>query len=547
MTNLEIAQAATLLPIDQIADNAGLQPDDYEPLGRYKAKLTYQAMERLAADPKGKLILITAITPTPAGEGKTTTCVGLAQGLQKIGRSAIPAIREPAMGPIFGVKGGACGGGYSQVLPMEEINLSFTGDFPAITAAHNLLSAMLDASVYHGNPLNIDVRSLWWPRAVDMNDRALREIVIGLGGKTNGYPRQDRVVITPASEVMAALCLSNTIAELRERLGRIIVALTPDNKAVTAADLKAHGAMAAILRDAIRPNLVQTIEHGPALVHGGPFANIAHGCSSVIATRCGLALADYLITEAGFAADLGAEKFMNIVSRSLGRGPDAVVLVCTVRALKHHGQGDDLTAIKSGMDNLLRHASHLQRYGRPVIVAVNRFPSDTEGELTAIRSVAAESGLSVVVADPWNQGGEGCVDLAEAVAKAADEPGEFQHLYSLEDDEATKLDSIARLAYGAEGVELTPTARRSIRWAVDNGYPNRPICVAKTQYSFSDDPKKLNAPMGFRITVRDVKLAAGAGFLIALAGDIMLMPGLGATPSAQKIDVDERGTITGLF
>lgn len=547
MTNLQIAQAATLLPIDQIAENAGLQPDDYEPLGRHKAKLSYQAMERLAANPKGKLILVTAITPTPAGEGKTTTCVGLAQGLQKIGRSAIPAIREPAMGPIFGVKGGACGGGYSQVLPMEEINLSFTGDFPAITAAHNLLSAMLDASVYHGNPLNIDVRSLWWPRAVDMNDRALREIVIGLGGKTNGYPRQDRVVITPASEVMAALCLSNTIAELRERLGRIIVALTPDNKAVTAADLKARGAMAAILRDAIRPNLVQTIEHGPALVHGGPFANIAHGCSSVIATRCGLALADYLVTEAGFAADLGAEKFMNIVSRSLGRGPDAVVLVCTVRALKHHGQGDDLTAIKSGMDNLLRHASHLQRYGRPVIVAVNRFPSDTEGELTAIRSVAAESGLSVVVADPWNQGGEGCVDLAEAVAKAADEPGEFQYLYSLEDDEATKLDSIARLAYGAEGVELTPTARRSIRWAVDNGYPNRPICVAKTQYSFSDDPKKLNAPMGFRITVRDVKLAAGAGFLIALAGDIMLMPGLGATPSAQKIDVDERGTITGLF
>jgi len=513
------------------------------------AKLSHPAMDRLrSVSKKGKLILVTAMTPTPAGEGKTTTTIGLAQGLNKIGKTAIPATREPALGPIFGIKGGACGGGYSQVLPMEEINLFFTGDFPAVAAAHNLLSAMVDAHIHNGNALGLDVRSIFWPRTVDMNDRALREIVVGLGGRVNGFPRSDGFVVAPASEVMATLCLARSLEELKERLGCIIVGENAERKPVTARELKANGAMAALLRDAIRPNLVQTIEGGPALVHGGPFANIAHGCSSLIATECGLGMADYLITEAGFAADLGAEKFLNIVCRHLGRGPDAIVLVGTVRALKHHGGQDSIDGVKEGMKNILRHAAHLKLYGPPVIVSINRFPTDTDEEYDAIRAICAENGLPCVVANPWGEGGAGCTDLAEAVADAADQESDFQHLYPLDMPLGNMIETICKKAYGAASVSIDLVASRRLKWAMENKCSqDMMVCIAKTQYSLSDDPKALNAPTDFEVEIREVRASAGAGFVVALTGDIMLMPGLGKEPNAERIDVDPSGRITGLF
>ncbi len=543
MTNLEIAQAATLSPISEIAETCGLDTSDYEPLGNFKAKLTYEGMARLRSQQQGKLILVTAMTPTPAGEGKTTTCIGTAQALQKLGYKAVPAIREPALGPIFGVKGGAAGGGYSQVLPMQDINLFFTGDIPAICAAHNLLSAMIDASIMHKNRADLDVRNISWPRTVDMNDRALRDIVVGLGGKSNGYPREDGFVVAPASEVMAVLCLSKSLEELRERLGSIIAGLTPANKAVTARDLGVNGAMAALLRDAIRPNLVQTMERGPAFVHGGPFGNIAHGCSSVIATECALGMSDYVVTEAGFGADLGAEKFMNIVTHSLGRGPDAVILVVTVRAIKHHGDGD----LVAGFANVKQHIQHLKAYGVPLVVTINRFPDDTDSDFDQIIERYSQQGVVCIPADPWAGGGEGCIELGEAVAKAAEEPASFRRLYEPSDDALKKLEAIVSTGYGGDGVDLSPEAQRHLDWAQENGFGDIPFCIAKTQYSFCADPRAKGAPKNFRIRLRDIKLSAGAGFLVAQSGDILLMPGLGSEPATLKIDVDGAGQISGLF
>jgi len=548
MTNLEIAQAATLQPITEIGEKAGLSEEEISPIGRHMAKLTPQCVERLAGmKSKGKLILVTAMTPTPAGEGKTTTTVGLAQGLRMIGQTAVPATREPALGPIFGIKGGACGGGYSQVLPMESINLFFTGDFPAVQAAHNLLSAILDAHIHNGNAEGIDVRTITWPRTVDMNDRALREIVVGLGGKPNGFPREDGFVIVPASEVMATLCLSRSLAELKERLGKIIVGLRADLSPVTAQDLHAHGAMAALLRDAILPNLVQTIEGGPALVHGGPFANIAHGCSSIIATECGLGMADYLVTEAGFGADLGAEKFLNIVCRHLGRGPDAIVLVGTIRALKHHGGEDSPAGVRKGMANVLRHAHHLRYYGPPLILAMNRFPTDTDEEYAVVREVCDAHRLKMVVANPWGEGGKGCTELAEAVVCAAAAKSSFRHLYPEDASPAQMIEAICKTAYGAGTVSIDLTASRHLRWATEHKKGELLVCIAKTQYSLSDDAKALNAPEGFEVEIREAKTSAGAGFVVALAGDIMLMPGLGKDPAAFRIDVASDGRISGLF
>lgn len=543
MTNLEIAQSVKLRRIAEIAEECGLSETDCEPLGNYKGKLTYEGMDRLRSQQHGNLILVTALTPTPAGEGKTTTCVGLAQALNRAGRRAVPALREPALGPVFGIKGGAAGGGYSQVLPMEDINLFFTGDFPAICAAHNLLSAMIDASIMHGNPHGLDVRNISWPRTIDMNDRALRSIVVGLGGLSNGYPRQDGFVVAPASEVMAVLCLSKSIDELKSRLGNIIVGLTPDKRAVTARDLNASGAMAALLRDAIRPNLVQTMEGGPAFVHGGPFGNIAHGCSSVIATQCALGLADYVVTEAGFGADLGAEKFMNIVTHELGRSPNAIVLVVTVRALEHHGDGD----IAAGFDNVRRHISHLQMYEVPMTVAINEFHTDSKEQHERISDLCQSLGVSCVTSSPWLKGGDGCVDLAEQVVDLCTRPCVFKRLYEPTDTEEAKLNSIVKHAYGGEGVEISAAAAKHMAWAESNGFPDLPICVAKTQYSLSADPKLKGAPKGFKIKLRDVTLSAGAGFLVAHAGDILLMPGLGRSAAAERIDIDGTGKISGLF
>lgn len=542
MTNLEVAQRAKLAPIESIASRAGLDSDDFEPLGRYRAKLTIQGMRRLEGrKARGKLVLVTAINPTPAGEGKTTVSIGLAQGLSRLDAKAIPAIREPALGPVFGVKGGACGGGYSQVLPMEEINLFFNGDFPAITAAHGLLSTMLDASLHEGNPLGIDVRNIWWPRAMDMIDRALREIVVGLG-QGNGPVRSDSFVITPASEVMAALCLSGSLHNLKERLSSIIVGLGKGGKPITAGDLHAAGAMAAILKDAIRPNLVQTVEGGPAIVHGGPFGNIAHGCSSVLGTRCGLAMADYLVTEGGFGSDLGGEKFLNIVCPQLGIHPDAIVLVATVRALRHHGKGD----LKEGLANLGQHIRHLSSYGPPVVVGVNRFEDDTEEDLKAVCDYACEREVSAVECDPWHQGGAGCEALAEKVALYADDGGCFKAMYQASDPFVIKLEKLVKNVYGGTRVTLSKSAEKRIQWAEEHGYGDLPVCVAKTQMSLSDDSRLIGAPKDFELHVREVRLSAGAGFLVAICGDIMLMPGMGRTPAALQIDVDDEGVIHGL-
>lgn len=530
--------------IAEVAASAGLSSTDYEPLGHYKAKFTGDGVRRLTDKGKdGKLILVTAMSPTPAGEGKTTVTVGLSQGLNRIGRKAIPAIREPALGPIFGIKGGACGGGYSQVLPMEDINLFFTGDFPAITAAHNLLSALFDAHLQNGNELGIDMRSPMWPRTMDNNDRSLREIVVGLGGRSNGVVRQDGFVITPASEIMAILCLSQNFADLKERLGNIVVGVTTDRKPIYARDLKAVGAMAALLRTAIRPNLVQTMEGGPALVHGGPFGNIAHGCSSIIGTKTALGMAEFTCTEAGFGSDLGAEKFMDIVCPRLGRGPDAIVLVATIRSCMHHGGGD----LKKGSANLLRHVRHMSSYGPPLIVAVNRRAEDCPEEHEELIGILNAEGVQAVSADPWNGGGPGCEKLAAEVAELAYKPSTFAPLYTPEMSAYEKLTTVVQRCYGGSGVVLSEKAKKDLAWIEKNGFGNLPVCVAKTQYSVSDDATKLNAPEDFQINVREIRLSAGAGFLVAVSGEIMLMPGLGKTPAAFNIDVDEDGKITGLF
>lgn len=546
VNNLEIAQAATLRPIQDLVAEAGLSDSDYDPYGRYKAKLTAGGLERLSQKSPGKLVLVTAITPTPAGEGKTTTCVGLAQGLCAIGKTALPAIREPALGPIFGIKGGACGGGYSQVLPMEDINLFFTGDFPAVAAAHNLLSALLDTHLNFGNAAGLDVRERLWPRTVDMNDRALRQVVVGLGGKNGGVPRQDEFVITPASEVMATLGMARDLADLKERLGDIVIGSTRKRAPVRARDIQANGAMAVLLRDAVRPNLVQTLEGGPALVHGGPFANIAHGCSSVSSLRAGLGMVEFTITEGGFAADLGAQKFLSLIVPRLGKAPDAIVLVATLRALAHHGEGE-LDPIASGCANLFRHAEHLKRYGPPVVIALNRFAGDSDAELEKVVKLCAEQDLVAVIADPAGSGGVGCRQLAQTIADACATPSTFEPIYRDEDSAVAKLDAVVRKVYGGDGIELSGQAERDLAWCQEHGYGGLPVCIAKTQYSLSADPALRNAPTGFKVPIREVRVSAGAGFLVALAGEMLLMPGLGKSPAALQMDVDAEGRISGMY
>ncbi len=556
-TDLSIAQAATLRPVADIASELGLADDDLELYGRYKAKLSYDLINRLLADtsrPTGKIVLVTAITPTPAGEGKTTVTIGLAQALCKLGKKAISATREPSMGPVFGVKGGAAGGGYAQVLPMEDINLHFTGDMHAIGAAHNLLAAMLDNHLQQGNRLNVDPRTITLQRVVDMNDRALRFLVLGLGGRTNGIPREGGFSITVASEVMAILCLSNTLAELKERLGRILVGRTIEGNPVTAADLKAHGAMAAILRDALKPNLVQTLEGTPAFVHGGPFGNIAHGCSSVLATKVARKLGEIVVTEAGFGSDLGFEKYCDIVAPSADLPPDAVVLVATIRALKMHGgvsrkrlDGENVWAVEAGLANLERHARNVAQMGSPFVVAINHFSKDSDAETKVVRDFCQRNNWRVAVADVWGGGGEGGRELGEAVLEALETPAQFAPNYTAESSLLDKLNAVATRVYGANGVVLTGEADAQRKWLEAHGLGELRVCVAKTQYSFSDDPKAGGAPTNFDIHVRDLRPSAGAGFVVALAGDIMTMPGLPEHPAAEAIDVDEAGQITGLF
>ena len=553
-SDIEIAQEAKPLPITDIADACGMDGAYIEQYGRYKAKIDNRFLKETNR-PDGKLVLVTAITPTPAGEGKTTTTVGLADGLRRIGRNAVVALREPSLGPVFGIKGGAAGGGYAQVVPMEDINLHFTGDFHAIGAANNLLAAMLDNHIQQGNALGIDVKRITWRRCVDMNDRQLRSIVDGLGGRMQGVPREDGFDITVASEVMAVLCLASDIPDLKARLGRIVVGYTYDDAPVTAADLKAAGAMAALLKDALKPNLVQTLEHTPALIHGGPFANIAHGCNSVTATRMALKLGDYAITEAGFGADLGAEKFLDIKCRMAGLKPDAVVVVATVRALKHHGGAaraelgrEDLAALERGLPNLLQHVDNIKNvFGLPCVVAINAFPTDTAAELRLVEEKCRELGVSVGLSEVWAKGGAGGTALAEEVVRLCEQPSDFRYSYALGGSIEEKLETICRRIYHADGVVLTPAAQKQARRLTELGFGELPICMAKTQYSFSDDPSLLGAPRGFTVTVRNLKVSAGAGFLVALTGDIMTMPGLPKVPAAERIDVDENGRISGLF
>lgn len=553
-TDIEIAQEAELLPIQSIADELGIPEEYVEPYGRTKAKIDTRFLKEKDAE-DGKLILVTAITPTPAGEGKTTTTVGLADGLKRIGKKVTVALREPSLGPVFGIKGGAAGGGYAQVVPMEDINLHFTGDMHAIGAANNLLAAMLDNHIHQGNELGIDTRRITWKRCVDMNDRQLRSVVDGLGGKTDGVPREDGFDITVASEIMAILCLASDIADLKERLGRIVVGYTREDTPVTARDLKAQGAMAALLKDAIKPNLVQTLEHTPAFIHGGPFANIAHGCNSVMATRTALKLGDYTVTEAGFGADLGAEKFLDIKCRMAGLRPSAVVVVATVRALKMHGglpktelKTEDLEALEKGLPNLLQHVSNIRTvYGLPCVVAVNRFPDDTEAELKLVEAKCRELGVNVALSEVWAKGGAGGEALAREVVRLCEEPSSFRFSYETDLGIEEKLEAIVKKIYHGDGVVLTPQAKKQAAQLEALGYGKLPICVAKTQYSFSDNPALLGAPRGFTVTVRSLKVSAGAGFLVALTGDIMTMPGLPKIPSAERIDVDENGKITGLF
>ena len=553
-SDIEIAQEAKPLPITDIADACGMDGAYIEQYGRYKAKIDNRFLKETNR-PDGKLVLVTAITPTPAGEGKTTTTVGLADGLRRIGRNAVVALREPSLGPVFGIKGGAAGGGYAQVVPMEDINLHFTGDFHAIGAANNLLAAMLDNHIQQGNALGIDVKRITWRRCVDMNDRQLRSIVDGLGGRMQGVPREDGFDITVASEVMAVLCLASDIPDLKARLGRIVVGYTYDDAPVTAADLKAAGAMAALLKDALKPNLVQTLEHTPALIHGGPFANIAHGCNSDTATRMALKLGDYAITEAGFGADLGAEKFLDIKCRMAGLKPDAVVVVATVRALKHHGGAaraelgrEDLAALERGLPNLLQHVDNIKNvFGLPCVVAINAFPTDTAAELKLVEEKCRELGVSVALSEVWAKGGAGGTALAEEVVRLCEQPSDFRYSYALGGSIEEKLETICRRIYHADGVVLTPAAQKQARRLTELGFGELPICMAKTQYSFSDDPSLLGAPRGFTVTVRNLKVSAGAGFLVALTGDIMTMPGLPKVPAAERIDVDENGRISGLF
>ncbi|HJA62513.1 MAG TPA: formate--tetrahydrofolate ligase [Candidatus Intestinimonas stercoravium] len=553
-TDIEIAQEAELLPIDQIAAQLGLEGEGLEHYGRYKAKVDTLALKDEPR--KGKLILVTAINPTPAGEGKTTTSVGLADALHLLGKKVVLALREPSLGPVFGVKGGAAGGGHAQVVPMEDINLHFTGDFHAIGAANNLLAAMLDNHIQQGNALDIDVRRITWKRCVDMNDRQLRNIVCGLGGKANGVPREDGFDITVASEIMAVLCLASDLMDLKARLGRMVVAYNRAGEPVFCSDLKAQGAMTALLKDAIRPNLVQTLEHTPALIHGGPFANIAHGCNSVSATDAALKLGDYVVTEAGFGADLGAEKFLDIKCRAAGLSPDAVVIVATVRALKHHGGcpkadlgKEDLGALERGLPNLLKHVENITKvYGLPAVVAINRFESDTEAELERIRAACAAYGVRVALSEVWGKGGAGGVELAEEVLRIIEaEEKDFRFAYDADASLEEKIEAVAVKVYGADGVDYAPAAAKELKRLTELGYGGLPVCMAKTQYSLSDDPAKLGAPKGFRITVKKVKVSAGAGFVVVLTGDIMTMPGLPKVPAAENIDVDENGKITGLF
>ena len=554
LSDIEIAQACEMKPITEIAASAGIDEAYLELYGRYKAKVDYRLLKE-SSRPDGKLILVTAINPTPAGEGKTTVTVGLADALRRIGKNAMVALREPSMGPVFGIKGGAAGGGYAQVVPMEDINLHFTGDFHAIGAANNLLAAMLDNHIQQGNALGIDPRRITWKRAVDMNDRQLRNIVDGLGGKANGCPREDGFDITVASEVMAVLCLSSSILDMKERLARMVVGYTYDGRPVTARDLKAEGAMAALLKDALKPNLVQTLEGTPTFIHGGPFANIAHGCNSIMATRMALKLSDYTVTEAGFGADLGAEKFLDIKCRMAGLTPSAVVVVATVRALKNHGgvpkdqlNTENLEALEKGLPNLLQHVENITKvFGLPCVVALNAFATDTEAELKLVEERCRALSVRVALCQVWAKGGEGGVELAEEVVRLCQQPGNFQFSYDEKASIEEKLNTIARRIYHADGVDLTPAARKQMQELTALGFGELPICMAKTQYSFSDDAARLGAPRDFRITVRNLKVSAGAGFLVALTGNIMTMPGLPKVPAAEKIDVDENGRIAGLF
>ena len=555
LSDIEIAQQAKPEHILKIAQRAHIDEKYIEQYGRNKAKIDLSFLEDAPAK-EGKLVLVTAITPTPAGEGKTATTIGLADGLRRIGKESVVALREPSLGPVFGVKGGAAGGGYAQVIPMEDINLHFTGDFHAIGAANNLLAAMLDNHIQQGNSLGIDVRKITWKRCVDMNDRQLRNIVDGLGGKVNGVPREDGFDITVASEIMAVLCLSNSISDLKQRLGKIIVGYTYDDKPVTARDLKAQGAMTALLKDALKPNLVQTLEGTPAFVHGGPFANIAHGCNSVTATKMALKTGEYAVTEAGFGADLGAEKFLDIKCRMAGFVPDAVVVVATVRALKMHGGSDkksldkeNIQALEKGIPNLLRHVSNIKNvYGLPCVVAVNRFPTDTDAEIEFIIAKCRELGVNTVLSTVWADGGKGGEALAKEVVRLCEEErGDFNFAYGDELSIKEKINAVVTKVYGGEGTVFTPAAEKQIAKLEELGFGSCPVCIAKTQYSFSDDPAKLGAPSGFYVTVRNVKISAGAGFVVVLTGDIMTMPGLPKVPAAENIDVDEQGRITGLF
>ncbi len=554
LSDIEIAQQAKMKPITEVASQLGVGEEDLEHYGKYKAKVSYELWDKIKDRDDGKLILVTAITPTAAGEGKTTTSVGLAQALAKLGKKTSLALREPSLGPVFGVKGGAAGGGYSQVVPMEDINIHFTGDLHAITAAHNLLAAMLDNSIHQGNELNIDPRRIALKRVMDMNDRSLRDIVIGLGGKPNGVPRQDGFDITVASEVMAILCLSTSILDLKSRLAKIIVAYDYEGKPVTAGDLKAHGAMAMLLKDALKPNMVQTLEHVPAFVHGGPFANIAHGCNSVMATRYGLKLADYFVTEAGFAADLGAEKFLDIKCRMANLKPNAVVIVATVRALKVHGGvakenlGEvNMEALAAGIPNLEKHIENMKSFGLPVVVAINAFPTDTPEELKLVEEKCAALGAPVALSEIWAKGGEGGIDLAKKVIEACDQANKFHYLYDEKLSPKEKIETIATKIYGAKGVVFTAQAQKDLKTIHDMGLDDLLICMAKTQSSISDDPAKKGRPTDFEVTVREIRISAGAGFLVAITGSIMTMPGLPKKPAAVAIDVDEHGKISGLF
>jgi formate--tetrahydrofolate ligase len=553
-TDVQIAQEAEMLPISQIADSVGIEEDELELYGKYKGKVSLDVLSRLEDKPDGKLILVTAINPTPAGEGKTTMNVGLSMGLNRIGKKAFTALREPSLGPVFGVKGGAAGGGYSQVVPMEDINLHFTGDFHAITSAHNLLAAMLDNHLQQGNVLDIDPKKIVWRRVLDMNDRSLRNIIVGLGGKPDGFVRQTGFDITVASEIMAILCLATSLSDLKERLSKMVVAYRKDGSAVTAADLEATGAMALLLKDAIKPNLVQTVENTPALIHGGPFANIAHGCNSVMATKIGLKLADYVVTEAGFGADLGAEKFFDIKARFAGLNPNAVVIVATIRALKMNGgvpktelSAENLAALEAGIANIERHVENVSKFGVPAVVAINKFPTDTEAEINLLREKLSAKGVDVVLAEVFTKGGEGAIDLANKVVEIIEtKPSNYAPLYDVDGSIEEKINTIATEIYRADGVDFTAAAKKQIKELAALGLDKMPICMAKTQYSFSDDATLLGAPTGFNITVREVKVNAGAGFIVALTGAIMTMPGLPKVPAANGMDITETGEIIGL-